>query len=333
MHKIPNIPLGKVQQQHIVRIFFLRLYNAEWQVSELSRQKLALIYDRCICPTMMEVVPESSNGWPTTYAATYAQSMTCTGSLTFSSTDIPWYRLNEVATTLLAKLVDLGPEFKDTYFGHELRGRKGATIHDGRNEDERRLVMEDLFKHVDVDSFDAEQWHVDVGLNISAPGHIVTWCESSHHKLLSHLMPAAMAQQISHLIKNKAWFHLDCTLQIKEFAGFCVTTTHCVGTSSLSYVQAYCTEKNVSYSMNPGVFHQCQAKELLEKTKSRLIKDMDIMGRTYFKCAGEGEVEGHDGCACLEIWVPLTNAVNSLSTLPEELIQCSVVAIARRVWW
>ncbi|KAG2129247.1 uncharacterized protein EDB93DRAFT_1108718 [Suillus bovinus] len=53
-----------------------------------------------------------------------------------------------------------------TYFGHELRGTKGATIHNGR-------------------------------------GHVVTWSESSHHELLSHLIPAAYAQEISRLINNK----------------------------------------------------------------------------------------------------------------------------------
>jgi hypothetical protein len=82
---------------------------------------------------MMEVVPESCDKWPTTYAATFAHSRTCTRLLAFSSTDIPWYRLEEIAMTLLAKLADIGPVFKDTYFGHELRGTKGATIHNGRD--------------------------------------------------------------------------------------------------------------------------------------------------------------------------------------------------------
>ncbi|KAG2129248.1 uncharacterized protein EDB93DRAFT_1095501, partial [Suillus bovinus] len=334
MHKIPNIPLGKVQQRHVVRLYLPRLYNADWQVGQLAPDKLAQIYDRCLRPTMMEAVPESCDKWPTSYATAYAQSRTRTGSLTFSSADIPWYRLDHVATTLIAKLADLGPAFRDAYFGHELRGTKGATIHNGRDEDERRLAMEELFEHVDVDSLNAEQWHVDVGLTISVPGHIVTWRESSHHELLSHLMPAASAQQISRLINNKARFHLDRTLQIKEFAGFRATTARCAGASGLSYVQAYCTEKNVTYSLNPGVFRRRQAQELLQKeTEDRILKDMDVMSNIFFECAGEGDVEGRDGCARLEIRVPLADAMNSLYTLPEELIQRSVIAIDRRVWW
>ncbi|KAG1838781.1 hypothetical protein F4604DRAFT_1600041 [Suillus subluteus] len=172
MHKIPNVPLGKVQQRHVVRIFFPRLYNQDSSINQLAQDKLALIYDRCLRPTMIEVVPESRDKWPTTYAAAYTQSRSRTGSLAFSSTDIPWYRLQEVAPTLLAKLADLGPAFKDAYFGHELRGTKGATIHNGRDEDERHLAMDDLFEHVNVDSLNAEQWHVDVALTISVPGHL-----------------------------------------------------------------------------------------------------------------------------------------------------------------
>jgi hypothetical protein len=180
---------------------------------------------------MLEIVPESRDKWPTTYAAAFAHSRSRNGSLAFSSTDIPWYRLELVATTLLAKLADLGPAFRDAYFGHELRGTKGATIHNGEDEDERRLAMDDLFEHVDVDSLNGEQWHVDVALTISVPDHVVTWRQSSHHELLSHLMPAASAQQISCLINSKARFHLDRALQINKFAGFRATTTRCVGAS------------------------------------------------------------------------------------------------------
>jgi hypothetical protein len=334
MHKIPNVPLGKVQQRHVVRIFFPRLYNPDWPINQLPQDKLALIYDRCLRPTMVELVPESRDKWPTTYAAAYTHSRSRTGSLAFSSTDIPWYRLEQVATTLLAKLADLGPAFRDAYFGHELRGTKGATIHNGRDEDERRLAMDELFEHVDVDSLNDEEWHVDVALTISVPGHVVTWRESSHHELLSHLIPTASVQQISRLIHNKARFHLDRALQIKEFAGFRATTTNCAWAPGLSYVQAYSTEKNVTYSLNPGVFRRRQAKELLQKeTEDRIIKDMDVMSNVFFECAGEAEVEGRDGCARLEIRVPLADAMNSLSTLPEELIQRSVVAVERRVWW
>jgi hypothetical protein len=60
---------------------------------------------------------------------------------------------------------------------------------------------------------------------------------------------------------------------------------------------------------------------------------MDVMSNIFFECAGEGEVEGRDGCAWLEIRIPLANAMDTLSTLPKELIQHCIVAVDRKVWW
>ncbi|KAG1823820.1 uncharacterized protein BJ212DRAFT_1476684 [Suillus subaureus] len=51
MHKIPNVPLGKVEQRHVVRIFFPRLYTAASEDPSwvgLSQENLALIYDHTV---------------------------------------------------------------------------------------------------------------------------------------------------------------------------------------------------------------------------------------------------------------------------------------------
>jgi hypothetical protein len=113
--------------------------------------------------------------------------------------------------------------------------------------------MDNLFEHVDIASLNGEQWHMDIALTISVPGCVVTWHKSCHRKLLSHLIPAASTQKISHLLNNKAWFHLDRTLQIKEFASFCTTMIHCADAEGPIYMQAYCTEKNVTHFLNPGL--------------------------------------------------------------------------------
>jgi hypothetical protein len=49
-------------------------------------------------------------------------------------------------------------------------------------------------------------------------------------------------------------FYLDCTLQIKELASFRATIDNFTGGDRVVYMQAYCTEKNVMYQLNPGVF-------------------------------------------------------------------------------
>jgi hypothetical protein len=335
MHKIPNVPLGKVQQRHVVRIFFPRLYNAARLEDDVfvSQEDLAFIYDRCLRPTLIEVVPEFRDRLPTSYAAAFTHSKTCSGGLAFGSLDIPWDRLERVAEILLAKLGEQKGAFKDAYFVHELRGTKGSTMHDGEDDVERHFALQDMFEHVDVGALDPHDWLVDVALTIGVEGHVVTWRESCHQELLSHLIPVASLQKISSLTKRKNKFHLDRTLQIKELAGFRATTTDLA--DDVFYAQAYCTEKNVSYQLNPGVFRRIKPEELLEKKKEqKVLADLDSISQVYFECAGEEEgVDGRDGCARLEIRVPLDKAMDALSTLPEELIERAVVAIDRRVWW
>ncbi|KAG2127748.1 hypothetical protein BD769DRAFT_1628190 [Suillus cothurnatus] len=325
MHKIPNVPLGKVQHRHVVRIFLPRLYSAHGVVL-VSQEDLALIYDHCLHPTLLEVLPEFADRAPTSYAAGYAQSKTRAGRLAFNTIDIPWNRLEEVAEKLLAKLQEQKPAFRDAYFVHELRERRGALY--------TMMAFQDMFEHVDVDNLNPREWLVDVALAIGVDEHVVTWRESCHQDLLRHLMPLACPRKVAALTRNKQKFHFDRTLQIKELAGFRATTANFTDNGEIVYMQAYCTEKNVTYQLNPGVFRRRQPKELLEKkTEQKLVEDLDVMSQIFYECAGEANVEGRDGCARLEIRIPLDKAQDFLETLPREVVERSVVAINRRVWW
>jgi hypothetical protein len=93
-------------------------------------------------------------------------------------------------------------------------------------------------------------------------------------------------------------------LQIKELASFHVTTANFTENDGVTHVQAYCTEKNVMYQLNPGVFRRRQPKELVQKKmEQKIVEDLDVMSQVFYECTGEGDVEGCDGCACLEICI------------------------------
>ncbi|KAG2367063.1 hypothetical protein BDR07DRAFT_1479626 [Suillus spraguei] len=279
----------------------------------MSQKDLALIYDHCLRPTLAEVLPEFADRVPTSYTAAYMQSKTRAGGLAFNTLDVPWNRLEEVAATLLAKL-------------QEQRG----TIHDGEKDWERHMAFQDMFEHVDIDNLDPREWLVDVALTIGVEGHVVTWRESCHQDL----MPLACPRKVAALTRNRKKFHLDRTLQIQELAGFRATTTNFTNGDGITYVQAYCAERNVTYQLNPGVFRRRQPKELLQKkTEQKIVDYLDVTSQVFYECAGEEDVEGRDGCACLENWIPLDKAQDILVTLPCGLIERSVVAINRRVWW
>ncbi|KAG1861501.1 hypothetical protein DFJ58DRAFT_657457 [Suillus subalutaceus] len=185
MHRIPNVPLGKVEQRHVVRIFFPRLYAAASEDPSwvgLSQEDFALIYDKCLRPLMLEHLPDSRDRWPTSYNIALTHSRTLTGSIALNSVDVPWRVLHHIAVPLLTRLGEEKPAFKDAYYVHELRGKKNAAMHDGDDAVARRLALDDVFEHVDDEDLDPRQWHVDVALTIGLPGHVVTWRESSHRE-------------------------------------------------------------------------------------------------------------------------------------------------------
>jgi hypothetical protein len=116
-----------------MRILFPRLYSADG-AALVSEKDLALIYDHYLRPTLAEVLPEFADRAPTSYAAAYMQSRTCSWGLAFNTLDVPWNRLEEIAAALLAELQEQKLAFRDVYFMHELRGTKGGTIHDGEKD-------------------------------------------------------------------------------------------------------------------------------------------------------------------------------------------------------
>ncbi|KAG1823821.1 uncharacterized protein BJ212DRAFT_1262604 [Suillus subaureus] len=182
MHKIPNVPLGKVEQRHVVRIFFPRLYTAASEDPSwvgLSQEDLALIYDLCLRPMMIRYLPETRDRWPTSYNVALSHARTSTGSLAFNTVDVAWRVLEQLEIPLLTKLGEVKDEFKDAYYVHELRGKKNAAMHDGEDAAARRTAVDEVFEHVDGRHLDPRQWHVDVALTIGLPGHVVTWRDTT----------------------------------------------------------------------------------------------------------------------------------------------------------
>ncbi|KAH9011919.1 hypothetical protein EDB85DRAFT_2159465, partial [Lactarius pseudohatsudake] len=128
LEKIPNCAFGTVGSRHLTRIFFPRLYGAS-VMPGLRQEQLAKLYDGCIRPAVMEVIPTQASHWPVNYHSALVQSRDTAGRLHFGSLAIPPIFLVEFCEALTNRLDDI-PEFERAYFGHELRGLKGGTAHD-----------------------------------------------------------------------------------------------------------------------------------------------------------------------------------------------------------
>lgn len=90
----------------------------------ISQERLSNLYDSCIRPAVMEVVPTQASHWPVDYLSALVQARDTSGRLHFGSLALPPFCLVEFCAALIARL-DAIPDFKMAYFVHELRGLKG----------------------------------------------------------------------------------------------------------------------------------------------------------------------------------------------------------------
>ncbi|KAI6010446.1 hypothetical protein BKA83DRAFT_120059 [Pisolithus microcarpus] len=239
----------------------------------------------------------------------------------------------------------LRPYFRDAYFAHELRGWKAATVHnleedaDGGNHHrdnqpyERVNALDDLTGVLHMPSINPDQWLIDVGLEFGNPGHVVTWRRYGHPAIGRHLLPDHNDPAAA--MERSRQYYVDYHMHLKDIAGFRWTPGR--HSDVIKYVQAYTTEKAISYQLHDGIFRPRKPSELLsDRLTERLLDDLDKQAGILFTCTGNGDMWGgepQDGCARLEVRVPLNHAQDILTQIPRRLINDTMVQIPSRNWW
>lgn len=347
MHSIPNVAFGKVANRSSVRVFFPRMYQRA-ESKKIPTRDLESIYDQCLRPLILRLMPNQATHWPRDYTSAVETSRDRGGRLHFSSLDIPSHLLDEFSHLYLERIQTLRPYFRDAYFGHELRGWKAATVHnlEGDGEEDRQdgqhnpiyervNALEDLTRVLDMQSINQEQWLVDVGLEFGIPGKVVTWQTRGHQALIRFLLPEL--DNVMEVLADKRHFFVDNQMHLKDVAGF-RWTPH--GRSdTIHYIQAYTTEKAVSYQLHQGIFSQRKPLELLtDRVCQKLKRDLEQQGDILYACTGDAERRGErsrpqEGCARLEVRVSLVHAQEVLTGFPRRLVNQTMVQIPAKDWW
>lgn len=344
MHKIPNMSFGKVANRSCIRVFFPRMYHL-FNSNKIPAADIELIYNRCLLPIIRQLMPTHASHWPPSYEIALKTSRDRAGRLHLGSLDIPAHILPQFATLYLETIETIRPYFRDAYFGHELRGWKGATAHnfatdDDQPDDEANFVYErvsglyDLTRVLNMQAIQEDQWLVDVGLEFGRPGKVVTWSSTGHLALVQHLLPDV--PNLERKFNRSKNYHVDHQMHLKDVAGFRWTPGQNIET--ISYVQAYTTEKCVSYQLHEGIFRPRKASELLSKQAcAKLVDDLDEQSQILFACTGDDEqqpdVKPQEGCARVEVRVPLADANDILTEFSLELINDTMVQIPASQWW
>ncbi|KAI9056742.1 hypothetical protein FKP32DRAFT_1546979, partial [Trametes sanguinea] len=264
------------------------------------------------------------------------------GRFHFGSVDIPTDTLEDFARVLHDNLED-HPRLGDFRFMIELRGTKGMFSFPFHDLDARRNMFNSMIEHhlllccehldLEAENLDGNlaNWYCDVGMEVSRPDHVVQWISAAHHRLLAHALPSRTDEQITRLLGGSN-VSVDLSGHLFDLAGFRATPASQGRTDRVAYVNVYTTDKSVTYQLHQGAFSPHRGSHLFPGTLPRLLKDMDVIARTFSQCAGvNGDTQ--DGTARYEVRVSIQNALVALRTFPEDLLRHSVICVPSSVWW
>ena len=282
----------------------------------------------------MEIMSSQASHWPVSYDAAFQQAKDRRGKLHLGTVAVPARLLVAFCTAFRTRLNQVD-NFKDSFFCHELRGLKGGTAHEeddeGRNPED---AFNTFFDNIDMARIDEGNWMVDVGLEIHDPIRVVNWSKSAHTSMLEYLLPSLNSDQVDSLQNRSPAFHLDNVAHLDDFAGFrCEPPKRARDADGVEYINVYTTDKCPTYQLHSGIWRRRSCKDLLPKDLDKLLVDLGNMSKTYKACSGSGTHRAQEGCARLEIRVPLQKAEEALRNVPRETLHGWTYSVPANLWW
>lgn len=339
--------IATISKRHQLLLALPVLYEANQRFRGVDQQQLEQLYNRCVRRTIEELAPEHISHWPYSYAEAYTQYRDHRGNLFFSTIDIPAHLSEAFGEQLLEKVHGYSWG-RRAYFIHQLRGTKGYTTHDPDIYGEVDDAIDDVLTGVNrqVLEEDPDSWFVDVGLEVRLPGHILQWTTLGFREVLRHTLPDATPTQLDQARRK---VKVDMSAQIADLAGFRLETTETVANlTGVHYINAYSTDKAVTYQLHNGIYRPRKANCFYPKNISQTISDLCSMEETFAKCAGtdpeapddpaepgyvEEVVEGQEGAVRLEVRVSFGKVREALLEFPQELLDRAVIAVHPFTWW
>jgi hypothetical protein len=202
-------------------------------------------------------------------------------------------------------------------------------MHDPDNEEDREHSLETMLSVLDLTRIDQNRWYLDVAMQYGLPGHVVTWKSRTHHRILRHVFP----DEDAHALTEKSTFMEDHLMHLQEVSGFRADSSRW-GDQTVSYIQAYTTDKSPFYQLHQGKYRMRRPAELLEsKSLGTLIDDLAETSNVLIQCSGTQGMDPQNGCARIEVRIPLSMATTDKVRLPERLLQRCLYAVPSWQWW
>ncbi|KAH6893875.1 hypothetical protein BKA70DRAFT_1439700 [Coprinopsis sp. MPI-PUGE-AT-0042] len=332
LHHIPNLALGKWRLHNLIRIFFLDLYSKERRSFHLSQEEQTDFYEKGLRPALKELLEARGGELPPDYeGGLFVARQQKTGQLTLRTQILPeWQvpRLSElIRSHLAANNIHWGAHIA---FLHEIRGVKDETTHLPMDVDNADVALEDFLDRngLKLEWLTEGKWLLDVGLEVASRSErCLAWRTDHHNSIVQQIgdIPARHANRITENTSSK--YNKDPASHLTGAAGFRITPgVLASGPHNIAYMQAYTTDKAVTYRPESGRFAKFTTAQQLINGKGKTF--LPALYR-LFRVA----LDTNFSCARAEARVDIKNATTVLMDIDFEVFSNALLVFEKNTWW
>jgi hypothetical protein len=324
---VPNTLLAHRGVRHQIRVFFPGLKKPERTSSALTTEESAIFYDTGLRPAIALAASTTVHDWPPSYASETFRSSNERGQFTESTRVVCADDIQNLSEALRV-CMNRVPWGNNLVFGTEIRGVKNDTEHQPGDDGAARECLDRLLDQV---KYPREEltgtWFIDVAIELIILGKAVVWRADGYAVIMQRLfdIPERVVDRVSH---NKYNFEKDVSQHLTEVAGFRAHFSKPVGPFEVSYMQAYTTDKSLTYHPT--------ARHFAKFLTGQAAMDPQSDYTTNLLAAYEEAKGKNDVAARLEVRVPISKAADVLRLTPgftEDVLMRTILIFPRQLWW
>ncbi|KAJ8585642.1 hypothetical protein M405DRAFT_710294, partial [Rhizopogon salebrosus TDB-379] len=244
---VPNICVGVVDLRTKLRLFFPALYDPDNPTVELDLEHKTAIYEDGLRPCLEVLNPDTLTNWPVNYEGALTRAQKTDGRYQYSTRPFPAVMVERLGHELRRQLAAMHPWARDMLFMVQIQGVKEANQHRPDDPDDAMESVFTLMNDLDIALLQEPHCWIDVGLEISDPGHAFQWMTDAHHILISHFTSMTPHQAAGYVNRPARSYSRDVAAGLPHLSGFRATFE--LNRRDPVYIQAYTTDKALIYQL------------------------------------------------------------------------------------
>jgi hypothetical protein len=340
-HLIPNFCTAKLGNRGKIIVLLPALYRPHQSADErkIPQETFAAWYNLVLRPAYRLVAPEQVTHWDVNYQAAWIRQRNVRNrQQTFGTYDVAGPLVTLFGDTLRWQAEQTRiPAFVDFVFMIELRGTKGETVH-ALNPAQSMTALRHYVRDISANSLLTDPWHIDVGVEISRPDHVVHLFDQAHEDVVKHIFPGVPDELADRFVDSEK-FYTDYPAQVYDLAGFRAEPFKERRFDGSTYIQGYPTTKTPSYALHPNAFSFHQPSCILPQNYAALVRDLDDMNTACRAAAAnpnlphDADDNRADGAFRIEVRVPYAKALDTLTRMPWARYSQWICPFPSQVWW